>query len=227
MIVETVAGYTLLPHQADWSNPPTRKRDWQASVTPAMSGTEERVNTRSSPWVQMDYQVMPIDQVERAKFQGRFEAALKSGKIAVPFWGRSVELTMDAIIGDTTLHVDRIDAGMVATKFLFLQSFLAAEFETFDIVQIASVGSQTIQTTQPVSHSYLEGNRVWQLLFGKPIPQEASISNDTRTFYKVSLLYDARQVNTFSDDNFSGYKLGKVETLLDGGSGWGGPWRFG
>ena len=200
----------------------------------SLDGDEDRLSVRPTPWKVLSYEVLPYDHVERSKFEARYVAGLKACKAAVPLWGRGVPIAEDAIYGDTSVLLEHDKHRFTVGQYVFIQSSIPSEYEQWDVILINQItnnpplypaGATIIfPNATPLAHSYPAGTMVWPILFGRFLPEDFEPMNSTRVRFRVSVKYDARQVNAFADDDFSDYPLGPVDDDLNGGSGWSGPW---
>lgn len=225
--ITTIDGHVLLPHQADWMTPPDMTRMWRSAAEQSMGGTEDRVSVRSTAWVRLSYDVLPFDHVERARFETRFREGIKAGKVAVPFWGKGVPLSEDATVASRQLNLTRTDHGIAAGKRVLVQSRQPAQYDEFDLCLVQSVSGARLNIASGLAYGYPEGTRVWQLLYGRPIPQNYEVRNSTRSRFKVAVQFDGRQVSAQAFDDFGDYAVGVVSDPLSGGDGWIGPWVLG
>jgi hypothetical protein len=225
--ITTIADHVLLPHQADWMATPAVSRLWRANVDSALSGEEDRVSVRQSAWLKLSYQVHPYDHVERARFDVRAKAALKAGKMAVPYWGRGEQLSEEATTDQASIFLSRSNHRIEAGKYIFIQPSVPAEYDTWDLCLVDRVSGAQIDLADGLTHDYAAGTRVWPILFGKPITDQFEVRNSSRAIYQVSIQFDGRQINAMTYDNFESYDLGEIIDPLDGGTGWDGPWLMG
>lgn len=219
-----VADHNLLPHQADWMKLPTIQRIWRAGVDTDLSGNEDRLTVRGAAWLQLAYQVLPYNNTERLRLEARFKASLRDGHIAVPHWGRGIPITEVANQGATALVLERSATWFVAGKYGLIQSRIPADFEEWDLILIQSVSGKTLNIASGLDFSYPRGTRVWPLLFGRPIPNQFNIMSRHRGRYQIEVLFDQRQINAFSEDDFEAYALGEITSPLNSGQGWAGAW---
>lgn len=192
-----------------------------------MSGAEDRLAVRHDAWLKLQYSVLPFNHVERAKFDARFKAALKTGKITVPHWGRGVAIENPASVGATSLKLVRSNHGFTDGQYLLIQSSVPAEFEDWDLLLVLSTSGATITIASGLDNAYARGTRVWPLLFGRPIPEQFEILNRTRSRYQVSVQFDQRQISAYAYETFEDYELGEITGSLNSGEGWSGPWIIG
>lgn len=207
-------------------NPPKLQRQWRSSVDAALDGDEDRLSVRSVSWKILRYEVLPYDHVERARFEARFKKALKHGKVAVPYWSKSISIAQDAASGATQITLDRTPNSLIAAgKYVLIQSTIPAEYERWDVSVVDSVSGMVVTVATATENAYSAYNaRVWPLFFGRLLPDSFEPINATRGRFPVSVKYDARTINAFGDENFGSYSLGAVGSPLDGGAGWSGPW---
>lgn len=222
--ITTIADHVLIPHQADWTTPPDLTRMWRSSIDQSLAGNEDRLSVRSEAWMRLNFYVHPFNHIERARFDDRMRAALRAGKMAVPFWGRGVPTSADAAATDTSLVLERADHRIAAGSYIFVQSDIPAEFDTWDVCLVDSVASTTLNLSAGLNNSYSAGTFVRPLLFGKPITNPFEVRNSARGIYQVSIQFDGRQISAFAYDDFEDYSLGLIASDLNGGNGWAGPW---
>ena len=225
--VTLVSDHVLLPHQANWLTQPQLSRLWRSPVTQALTKSEDRLSVRQNSWLVLSYEVLPYNQIERARFDVRFKEGMKTGKLAVPFWGKGVRLAKDHHIGQTTLSLSRANHGFTSGQRLLVQSSVPAEFDAWDVCLISTVASDVLTIATALTNEYKLGTRVWPLLYGTPKPESFQVINSTRSRYRVEVQFDQRQINAFGDDTFENYALGDIVTPLNSGEGWSGPWVIG
>lgn len=225
--ITTITGHVLLPHQADTSTPPTSERVWMTGRDTALTGAEQRVGVRPLPWIRLNYQVLCYNAVEQSRFDMRYQAAMRAGKIVVPHWGRSARLADTAMADHRSLTIDRDRHGFQAQQYVLIQSQVAAEFDSWDYALVTGVEGRVLRLDSALSRQYEIGTRVWRLLFGRPIEPDFECVSNARTRTQVSVLCDRKQINAIAQDDFSEYELGIVTGDLNGGTGWSGPWQSG
>lgn len=225
--VVQVAGHVLIPHQADWMRPPQLRRTWGSHAIASLAGDEDRCSVRPEPWIHLTYDVLPYDHVERARFDYRVKAALKSGMAAVPWWGRGVGLAATAAAGATSVTLARSDHALEAGTYALIQSTTAAEYDTWDLVVLNTVSGVAVGLGSGLDYEHTVRSKVWPLLFGRPTIGGIQQLNLGRARYEVELANDARVVPVAVEDDFAGYPLGDVAGSLNDGEGWAGAWVFG
>jgi len=222
--ITTISDHVLLPHQADWSSPPNISRLWRASVENSLDGDEDRLAVRHGAWLLLKYSVLPYNHIERKRFSVRFKQAMRDGKICVPQWGKGVPIENSAQAGATSIKLTRSNHGFADGQYLLIQSSVAPEFDSWDVLLILSTSGANITFSEALDNSYPRGTRVWPLLFGRPIPEDFQVLNTGRSRYSVSMQFDQRQIYAYSYDNFESYDTGEITGDLDGGEGWDGAW---
>lgn len=190
----------------------------------SLDGDEDRLSVRPTAWKTLSYELLPYNHVERARIEARFKAGLLAGKLAVPSWGYGVALASAVSAGATVLTLNRNSAAFAAGKYVFIQTEVPAEFETWDFGLIDSKAGTVLTLASGLNNGYPAGTKVWPILFGRPIPESFEPFNATRARFNISVKYDARQVSAFAYEDFRDYALGIVSDSLNGGAGWSGPW---
>jgi hypothetical protein len=93
MAVELLNDHVLLPHRPNWKTDPQWSRTWETKVAAGVTGAESRTAVRALPRHSLKYQVSVLDLQEQAMLDDRVRAALKSGRVCTPFWGRGQQPT--------------------------------------------------------------------------------------------------------------------------------------
>lgn len=219
-----VDDHILLPHQADWTRTPTVERLWRGEVVKGLTGDEDRSSVRRNPWKVLKYQLAPWNHVERARFDDRMRAALRIGKACAPHWGRGTKLAAAVSAAGTSLTLERTTHGLSAGNFVFIQTCVPADYDSWDVALLDAVSGVTLTLAGGLTNGYPAGTFVWPLLFGRPTAEDQNLRNSARLRCEVSLLFDQRQINAAAEDPFEDYDLGDVLTPLAGGTGWSGDW---
>jgi hypothetical protein len=225
--ITTIDSHVVLPHQADWSEQPRVTRIWRSNVAQAQNGAEDRVSVRGNAWLQLSYAVKPFNHVERARFDDRMRAGMKAGGLAVPHWGKGMQLASAVSAAATTITLDRVAHNITVGKHILIQRSVPATFDTWDVRLVTNVSSATLTLSSGLTNGYPAGTFVWPVLFGKPITEGFTALNTARGRYPVKVQFDQRQINAFAHDDFEDYELGPITADLEGGNGWAGPWVFG
>ena len=190
-----MADHFLLPHQADWRNPPKQEKLWRGAVDRSLTGAEDRVSVRGNSWIRFSYSVLPFNQIERSLFEYRFKRALKAGKVAVPHWGRGSQIPIQMLGNETSITLAKKSPYLTAGVWCFIQSSVPSEFDVWDIAKISSVANQiTLHLAGTIENRYPAGTYVWPLLFGRPIAERFAPMNLARGEYRVHLLFDQRSI---------------------------------
>lgn len=220
------ADHYILPHQANWLAVPSLSRHWRSSVDASLDLDEDRGSYRPTAWKTLRYEVLPYDHVERARLEKRLNKAYKHGKVGVPYWGKGITISVSSAVGATQITLDRSPNSLIAAgKYVFLQSTVPAEYETWDVNLVDSVSGTTVNLVVPLDYSYDASKaRVWPIFFGRLLPETFEPINATRGRYAIAVKYDARTISAFGDENFGSYPVGTVTSPLDGGAGWASPW---
>ncbi|HEV8523081.1 MAG TPA: hypothetical protein VGQ71_01170 [Terriglobales bacterium] len=161
MGVQTINGYVLFPHLANWTEDPTWERRWRTEVCSSEFGDESRVSFRAVPRVALRWRVTALDLVEESRLEDRLRAAKKSGKACAPWLGRST--TLAAEVTATSVQIQTPAWPFVAGDWIYLADDLRAS----DVRQISSVVGNTLTLSGAVSRPYPACLLVWPLLFGK------------------------------------------------------------
>jgi hypothetical protein len=103
--MQTINGYTLFPHQADWSTQPDWEGDWESGIGTGVLGNEQRLGLRALPLHSITYAITAASLQERCRLDARLDQALKSGLAAVPYFGMGSPLAVPANAGGNSVTV--------------------------------------------------------------------------------------------------------------------------
>jgi hypothetical protein len=112
----TFGAYEFIWHPPrDWEVLWTR--NWSTGFQASVAGNEEREYRRGVGLKSLEWTAQPASFVERVDLFASVVAALRSGKAAAPYWGRSSVLAADC--GGTTVTLeDNVGLGGVGNDFL-------------------------------------------------------------------------------------------------------------
>lgn len=167
-----IPGLTIFPFRANWSSPITLHSTFATNTgRESIPGDRTRDSGRDFGQRQIMFSILPDSDagVPLANLNSRrswdaFRETNPPGAIlGVPLWSEEgVQLTADAAIGATTLHVtnaDFIDWRTEAVMWKFDDS-------SFEGIQIASISGYTITLSAPLSGAFNSGTQVLPLMRG-------------------------------------------------------------
>jgi uncharacterized phage protein (TIGR02218 family) len=167
MPVELVNGHVLIPDPANWRDPVQWSRRFHTAITEALTGLEDRANYRARPLQQLSWTATPHDANQEARLADRVRAALKSGKAAAPYHGRSAVLELAASAGATVVQIEATAWTPAAGDRLFFadpQNPLTWEVRD---VQSWDSGARQITLTAALTYAWPAGGLLWPLIFGR------------------------------------------------------------
>lgn len=139
--------------------PLTERLLFLTDVLVAEDGTEQRISLRKAPRQEFVMRLLREDGPERQKVDFLL-FDWQSRVFGVPIWTEPSYLTGVATAGDTTVNVDDTTLGD------FRAGGLAIVFEsedTFDALEVVTVGPTSIEFNTPLLNSYAVGTRVMPL----------------------------------------------------------------
>jgi hypothetical protein len=218
-MITLISDHVLLPHQADWSQQPELRNAWHSSVDASLLGIENRKSFRDA-WRELRYLITPYNHVERARLEARVGAGMKSGRVAVPIWDRGWRLASNSTSSLITLNTSA--HGLVPLDWIFLHASDPASYDRWDAVLVKSTSGTAISITS-LTNSYLMGEWVRPMLFGRLVAEKFVMLNRTRGQFPV-MLFSQRTVRGAVYDSFDLYNSGTVAAPLSAGEAWSGPW---
>jgi hypothetical protein len=235
MSVELVNGFILLPHAPDWNVKPQFRRDWRTGITDAVTGAEDRLSFRHLPLRGVEFQVTPFTPEEHRRLTARILAARKSGWVAVPLWGRGAALASPAS-GDAVTLASETAWLWAADDYVFFSNLEPEDPNTYEVRQVESVAGVTLTLDQALARTYRRF--CWPVLFGRFQCDDLRILTSHHGSVRVSVLERDVRPESSDDlceiillvegggDNFDCYtEQDPVETILNAGNYWGGPWH--
>jgi hypothetical protein len=180
-----IDGHVLIPHEAEWSEPPSIQKRNRGDVSASLLGLEDRKSFGEGPWIELRYIIQPFDHVERARLADRLRAARKLGAAAVPYWSKGVKYSG---VAGANLTVAIAGHGFTAGQFVFVQHPDPARYDTWDAREILSVAGAVLTLASAPTNSYPTSAWVRPLLFGKPTPDTFPMLNRNRGRFPVAIL---------------------------------------
>jgi hypothetical protein len=234
MSVELVNGFVLFPHAPDWNVKPQFRREWRTSVADAVTGTEDRLNFRHLPLRGVEFQVTPFTLEEHRKLLARVLAAKKSGWAAVPLWGRGSVLASPAS-GDSATLASETAWPWAADDYLFFSNLEPGDPDAYEVRQVESAATGVLTLDQTLTRTYRRF--CWPILFGRFRGDSLQILTSYHGSVRISVLERDVRPEPSDDlceiillvegggDNFDCYpEQDPVETILNAGNYWAGPW---
>lgn len=162
-MITTVNNHVLFPHLADWSTQPDTSRQWQTEISDGLPGSELRQAMRAASRRSLAFTFTAHSLEERTRFDARWDAALKIGLACSPFFGRSCVLDAAADAEDLSIEVSPGAWTWAVGDYVCL----ILNDETFDVAKITNVAGTVLTLETALDFAWLEGARVWPLIFGK------------------------------------------------------------
>lgn len=227
MKLDTIQGYVVIPHQADWSSLPELDRQWRSTVEPGLTGIEDRAGFRSTAWQALQFRILPYDHVERALLEDRVRRGRKAGKAAVPHLSRGAKLASQA--SGTSATLDRTDHGWTVGEYVFFQSLDLAAYDTWDVAWIEAVAGAVLTLSDALSNMYAAKTWVWPFFFGKLVTEKFALLNRIRGFVPLTIQFQGKQILGRREpyDSFESYAMAAALSGLNGGADWTGAWAGG
>ena len=240
--MDTFQEHVLLPHLPDWTQRVEWTRTWQTGIADAVDGSEERVALRPQGRHRLRYVISPGALGERALLLARLRQALKTGLVAVPFWGRGLRL-VEAWAGSNTVTL----AAATSWRFLpgdpvYFGSLDADAFDHGEIRPLTKIEGTTLTVDGVLTRSHV--GFCWPMLLGRLDVGDL----DVRTDWHLQVPVEVRQLQTRDDpdspgtggdacalaltgsgagESFDCYAVANPLTAtLNRGNGWAGAWAW-
>lgn len=161
MSVELINNHVLIPHDADWAQPPEWSRAWQTGLVTAVTGQGSRQALRAVARHALTWLITPCSLNEQVRLDDRVRAAVKLGLACAPFHGRGGAL-VDAFTGDT--FQCRPGWDWTVGDYVFVRNS-----DGYEISRVASanleLGTWTVELEDVLTGTYRDF--AWPLIFGK------------------------------------------------------------
>ena len=189
MSVETVNDHVLIPHRPDWRQRVEWTRTWDTQIRDSLSGQEVRMALRPRGRVGLRFRTVPFDDTEHQLLQQRIREALRTGRVAVPFFGRGVALQVAASAAQTTLALVREPSWeWDNSDWLWIGKPKSSDWATWETVQLDHFpGNLTAVLATGLVNAYPAGTFLYPLLFGRTELGEGELLDDHHGAYTVKM----------------------------------------
>lgn len=163
-IPSTIASVPFLHAAPDWSAAPGWKRSWVGDVAASLGGAEKRAAMRPRGLVTLKYRVTPADTEERGAVESRVRAALKAGRVAIPYWTHSGALLNAAAAASSLLTLN-------STLFTFASGdwvWLLDDSGEGQLNRVLAVDGGVLTLAERTRFALDAGALVWPVVFGVP-----------------------------------------------------------
>lgn len=232
--------WVILPHLIDWSSLPLVGREWLTSVSPALSGAEERVALKPRADILFNFDVLTNNQPEIEILLARLDAATKAGYVAVPFWARAYQTLTAASASGTTVTLKETSAWpWFHGEYVFIRRPGPSAHDDWEVNIVTNPISTTVLTLNSgLDRSYAAGSIVCPLLLGRLERAPVSVRTNRHLSVAISVrsqesadgtseLGPEPEPSPSCADDLSSYEddHGFSYAALGGGTGWNGDWR--
>lgn len=197
----TYRGYdwVVFPHSPDWSRLVSMKRRWKNVEAEALDGTEDRFALSTRPRFILGFDVIGQDRDESLRIIARVNAARRTGRCAIPLWGRAERIT-SAASGTTVTIANTTVWGWDSTSLLFIHTPGSAP-EEFDVIPVESVADNTTLTlSSALSRTYPIGSVVYPVLAGVAVFD--ALSHESDEHFAASVQIEATAPAPGASDEF-------------------------
>lgn len=152
----------LLPWEPDWSRPVRVGLVRRSRVEAALTEAEDRADMGERALVRLTWQVLTRDAREGAMLRMALNRARALG-LRVPIWPDGCELTAPAVAGATVLQVD----GTAGRRWRAGgHVMLVSAHDLAEARELAVVGSDTLELSEPLVETWPAGTRVYPAIGG-------------------------------------------------------------
>jgi len=176
-----------------------------------LDGSEQRVADRKNPRQEFEF-ALALDGNTR-RFVENLLFDWQSRVFGLPIWHEPSFLTAAATLGQSSISVDDTTLGDYREGGM---AIVLTDRFTYDALEIATLGSQTITFTSPLNNSYPAGTEVYPLrtaITTSPLRGSRSLFNNRNMAIKFRVL-DNDVGDSFADT--SAFNTLSSKVLLDG-----------
>jgi uncharacterized phage protein (TIGR02218 family) len=181
-----IDGHVLVPELPDWQSGVSLSRRWETEIGETVTGAEDRGALRHVPRLELAYGISTLTQAQRARFEDRLREALKSGKAAVPFWGRASDLATDA--SGMSAELATTNWPWQVGDYIFFLDATDLENPVHAVRQITGKTGLSLTLNSALPQTFAAGSLVWPLLFGKPEAEDQSLVTTRQSFTGFRLM---------------------------------------
>ena len=140
------------------------RRTWDISVAQSLSGAQDRQANRSKPNRALAFTVVALSLAERAQLIEEVRESLKTGRTAVPIWGRGQIIASN--LSGTSLATDPETSSydFEAGDFVFLFDGVSGRWEVAEIDSVTGTNTYTLSSAPNAPFGV--GNYVYPLFYG-------------------------------------------------------------
>lgn len=186
MSIEIINGHVLLPELPNWQQGAELTRRWETEIQETVTGAEDRGAMRTVPRLELSYEIATLTQEQRARLENRLREAMKSGKAAVPFWGRASDLASAA--SGTGAELATTNWPWQTGDYIFFLDASNLEKPVHAVRQITGKTGLTLTLDSALPQTFAAGSLVWPLLFGKPDGESMSLLTSRQGAVSFTLL---------------------------------------
>lgn len=167
--IALINGCVLFPNSPDWRSPVEYDQEWSTRVARTSTGVEKRSSFRGSSLETLSFSVYPSSPAAQHWAQARLLKATQAGKIAVPFWGQGQPLAASFSNGDSSLTLNGNEYPFSYGDLVIFPSHgLDDEDYVYGVVNSLVGDVMTLTSLSSSSFSFLEGEMIYPLFFGRP-----------------------------------------------------------
>ncbi len=186
MSIETINGHGLVPEPPNWLSGVELTRRWETEIQETVTGAEERAAMRQVPRLELAYEIAPLTQAQRARFEDRLRAVLKSGQAAVPFWGRASDLASAA--SGTSAELATTNWPWQVGDYIFFLDASDLEHPVHAVRQITGKTGLALTLNSALPQTFAAGSLVWPLLFGRPVAEDHGLITPRQSATSFTLM---------------------------------------
>lgn len=176
MSIELVNDYVLISGQPNWRTQVTCSRQWETEVAAIVTGAEDRGAMRETPRLRLQFEPLLLTVTQQAQHDAAVIAAMRSGKAAVPYWGRASDLASDA--SGTSATIATNSWPWQVNDYAFFLDATDLENPVYCVRQITGKTGLVLTLDSALPQTFKAGALIWPLLFGKlSIDDQAALTS--------------------------------------------------
>lgn len=196
----------------NWKDDIAERLAWLTDVMTHRDDSEQRRSVRLDPRRSLVYSILPLSGREKAALENFLYVHLGDA-VMLPIWTDAQDLASGALAGDTSLTVETATYDFDEGAYVCLWR----DWETYEVVQIDSLGAGMITLTEALANDWPAGTQVLPARLARLAQQQdATRYGGNATTYRLTFEIDERsrsihRVDTTAPPTYSAAVVGPIE----------------
>ena len=189
----------------NWAESPTEKLSWLTDVMLAEGGIEQRAGLRDAPRRVLTYSLDTLDRHQTNVLE-TIMLGWQSRVWALPVWTERQDLTATLPAGSSTITCETDGYEFIADSL----AILWRDYDSFEAVEVASVGAGSLTLTLPTVSEWPAGTRIYPVRLARMAARqkvERHTNYHVGGSFEFSITDNPAVTATDSGDVFGAYRV--------------------